>query len=241
MRRDGGIELEGVIVVLSAHLDDAVFSLGAAISCAARGGADVTVLTVLAGDPRSTAGPSAWDSACGYGSAAAAAAARRREDAEACRRVGAAPVWFPFDDGSYGRSETDEEIWRAIEPRLSGADTVMVPGFPLSHPDHAWLARLALGRPTRSRIGLYLEQPYAYHDRDSVPSRVPDPIVGRVGSLAWRPLRAARRDRRAKRRAIAEYRSQLRSLSRRPFLTTRLSMYERRRGEAAAWIGARTR
>jgi len=234
---DVGVELGGVVVVLSPHLDDGVFSLGASISRAVRVGAEVTVLTVLAGDPGSTGGPSGWDAACGFASAAAAAVGRRREDAEACRRLGATPVWLPFDDMSYGRPHPDEEIWRAIEPHLAGADVVMVPGFPLSHPDHAWLARLALERPLPRRVGLYLEQPYGFHHRGPILARAPVPIVERVGALPWRPLHAGWLERRAKRRAIRAYRSQLSSLSRRRFLVARLSMYERRRrGETAAWI-----
>lgn len=225
-------------MVLSAHLDDGVFSLGAAMSQAARAGAAITVLTVLAGDPRSTQGPSSWDAACGFASAAAAAAGRRLEDEEACRRVGAEPAWLPFDDASYGRARSDEEIWRAIEARLDGADIVMAPGFPLTHPDHAWLAGLVVGRSMRPRLGLYLEQPYGYHHGGPMPTRAPAPIDDRAGSLVWRPIGAAARDRRAKRRALEAYRSQLSSLSDDPSMVARLSRHERRRGgETIAWAG----
>lgn len=240
MTSDEAIALEGVVVVLSAHLDDGVFSLGAAMSRAVRAGSVVTVLTVLAGDPRSTAGPSTWDAACGYASAAAAASGRRLEDDEACRHLGVDPVWLPFDDASYGRPRSDDEIWDAIESRLGNADIVMAPGFPLSHPDHAWLAGLVLARSTRSRLGLYLEQPYAYHYDGPISTRVPAPIDGSIEPLRWRSIRVARRDRRAKRRAVGAYRSQLPSLSDDRFLVARLARYERSRGgETIAWIERR--
>ena len=45
--------LAGEVVVISPHLDDGPLSLGAALSWAARAGANVTVLTVLADDPES--------------------------------------------------------------------------------------------------------------------------------------------------------------------------------------------
>jgi hypothetical protein len=39
---------------------------------------------------------------------------------------------------------------------------VLAPGFPLVHPDHAWLTQLLLRNFDRTvRVGLYLEQPYA--------------------------------------------------------------------------------
>lgn len=232
-----GSELGRVVVVLSAHLDDGIFSLGAAISKAARYGADVTVVTVLAGDPRSPADASGWDAACGFTSAAAAAAGRRREDQEACRRVGATPAWLPFDDVSYGSRPPDDEIWDALETHVAGADIVMVPGYPLAHPDHAWLARFVLDRALPGHVGLYLEQPYGFHHRGPIPAAAPEPIAGRAGTLRWRRLGAGRTDRRAKRLAIRAYRSQLPRLSRRRFLAARLSIHERRRGgETVAWI-----
>src|SRR6476620_7604766 len=96
--RGGGDELEGRVVVVSVHLDDAVFSVGAALARAARRGADVTVLTVLANDPADESPAREWDAQAGFATAAEAARARREEDSRACELVGATPVWLPFGD-----------------------------------------------------------------------------------------------------------------------------------------------
>src|SRR5207244_2118642 len=91
------------VVVISPHLDDAIFSLGAAIAQTVRSGGDVTVLTVFAGDPSSSAPAGNWDARAGFATVGEAAHARRREDERACAHVGAIPVWLPFGDEQYPR------------------------------------------------------------------------------------------------------------------------------------------
>lgn len=154
--------LEGRITVLSPHLDDAVLSLGAALSAAVRSGRSVRVVTVLANDPSSAAPAHPWDAACGFSTAGEAAAQRRDEDRRACELIGAEPVWLPFGDAEHGRLESDDVVRQALAEALAGADTVLIPGFPLDQPDHAWLAELVVAEPpTAVRLGLYVEQPYA--------------------------------------------------------------------------------
>jgi LmbE family N-acetylglucosaminyl deacetylase len=150
------------VVVLSPHLDDAVLSLGAAIAATTRSGGEVKVVTALANDPASAAPAAPWDSACGFTSEGDAARARRQEDRRACALVGAKPIWLPFKDEEYGRGAADGEIFSALAAEASGADAVVIPGFPLAHRDHAWLTELILRSPLAcDRIGLYVEQPYA--------------------------------------------------------------------------------
>jgi LmbE family N-acetylglucosaminyl deacetylase len=98
------------VVVLSPHLDDGVFSLGAAIARTTAANGEVKVVTVFANDPASTEPPSAWDAACGFGSVGEAATVRREEDDRACRLVGAQPVWLPFADDDHGGERVDAEI-----------------------------------------------------------------------------------------------------------------------------------
>src|SRR5947208_5655387 len=86
------------VVVLSPHLDDAVFSLGAWLHHEARVGATLRILTVLANDPSVDRPAGSWDAECGFSSAAAAALARREEDRRACAIVGARPDWLPYGD-----------------------------------------------------------------------------------------------------------------------------------------------
>ena len=150
------------VVVLSPHLDDGVFSLGAAIARTTAANGEVKVVTVLANDPASNARPSVWDAACGFGTVGEAASVRREEDDRACTLVGAEPVWLPFADDDHGGERGDADVWAALEPSIEWADVVVTPGFPLYHPDHAWLTGLVAPRLDRSRrLGLYVEQPYA--------------------------------------------------------------------------------
>jgi LmbE family N-acetylglucosaminyl deacetylase len=152
----------GRIVVLSPHLDDGVFSLGASIARAARDGASVKVVTVFGNDPDSDRAAAPWDSTCGFRSEGEAAAARREEDKRACRLVGAEPVWLPFRDEEYGRDAPATDVWDALADLVAWGDTVVCPGFPLEHADHEWLTDLAARHvPPDRLLGLYVEQPYA--------------------------------------------------------------------------------
>jgi LmbE family N-acetylglucosaminyl deacetylase len=152
----------GRIVVLSPHLDDAALSLGAGLSRASRTGQEVTSVTVFANDPDSEEPAAEWDAECGFSSAGEAARGRRREDEQACSAIGARPVWLPFTDADHGSHELDDAIVEALAQAVADADVVLAPGFPLAHSDHERLTRLLLEhRPTRGRIGLYVEQPYA--------------------------------------------------------------------------------
>lgn len=151
------------VVVISPHLDDGVFSLGAAITHTTATHGEVKVVTVFGNDPASTARPSSWDAACGFGSVGEAATLRREEDRRACALVGAEPVWLPYADDDHGGGErSDAEVWAALTPSVDWADVVVTPGFPLYHPDHVWLTGLVARMLDRSRrLGLYVEQPYA--------------------------------------------------------------------------------
>lgn len=150
------------LAVVSPHLDDGALSLGAAIARWTRTGAEVNVVTVFANDPESGQPATEWDAACGFESAADAALGRRREDAFACQRLGATPVWLPFTDSDHGGGTRDEELLPVLLEAVAGAEAVLIPGYPVAHPDHAHVTRLLLAHPPpAARIGLYVEQPYA--------------------------------------------------------------------------------
>jgi LmbE family N-acetylglucosaminyl deacetylase len=212
--------LEGSVAVVSPHLDDGVLSLGAAIA-AARG--DVRVVTVLAGDPESVLPAGDWDERSGFRTAGEAADARRAEDRLACRDIGAEPVWLPFADHQYPRGGGDDEIWERLTEALGGAETVLVPGYPLMHEDHVWLAALTRerGLPGR-RVGRYVEQPYA--------------AAWTPGPDGWTPLGAGARQRVAKLRACRRYSSQLPLLTEQGATLIRITRYEAARGgECVSW------
>ncbi|HSB39583.1 MAG TPA: PIG-L family deacetylase [Gaiellaceae bacterium] len=217
----GGERLDGHVAVLSPHLDDAVLSLGAGI---ARARGEVAVVTVFAGDPDSILPAGEWDARAGFRTAGEAARARREEDALACGDIGARPVWLPFADHQYPQ-DGDEVVWSALEQALRGADTVLVPAFPLIHPDHVRLLDLVErdGLPGR-RLGRYVEQPYASAWTDRSPGG------------GWLPLAAGLPERVTKLRACRRYASQLPLLGRRGPILRRMVAYEAARGgEPVKW------
>lgn len=234
--------LEGHVVVVSPHLDDAALSLGAALARAARDGARIEVLSVLAGDPESEAPAGGWDRKAGFATEGEAAQARRQEDREACTLLGATPTWLALGDSQYDRHGTEHEVWAAVRAACAGADAVLLPGFPLATDDHGWLSEILLrkGLPA-ARVGLYVEQPYEWRAQQSVRPMVPDrlrPIVR--ASDAWRPLASGVSDRRLKLEAIRAYRTQvvlLRLSRRRGLPLYRMLAHEAfRGGERLAWI-----
>lgn len=142
------------MIVISPHLDDAVFSVGQIL--AANPGA--TVATVFAGTPGGGVTP--YDESAGFTDSAGAVAARRREDIAALDILGAHPEHGPFLDGQYEPHRTRAEIVDWIRSHTSGHDIVLIP-VGVHHPDHldASAAAKATIEPGQ-QIWLYEELPY---------------------------------------------------------------------------------
>ena len=211
------------IVVLSPHLDDAVFSLGAAIAGATARGAVVTVLTVLAGDPESAAPAGPWDAAAGFHTAGEAARTRRLEDTRACGEIGAQPVWLGYADEQYERGGSDEEILARVLRETCAGDAVLVPGFPLGHADHRWLAELVRAHLEPRLVAEYVEQPYAA-------LWTPGPADER----AWHAIASSPADHAAKVRACRAYATQLPLFE--AEIVSAIASYEAEHGgETIAW------
>jgi LmbE family N-acetylglucosaminyl deacetylase len=223
------------VVVVSPHLDDAALSLGAAIASWGRQGAAVELLTVLAGDPDSDASSGGWDRRGGFATEAEATRGRRSEDARACAELGATPSWLSFGDGQYERHGTDTDVRAAVSDVVGDADMLLLPGWPLSHPDHEWLVRTVADASLGARrLGFYVEQPYAAR-AGGLPGTAPWLEVGLGARLEFATVRVGLRDRRAKRRALQAYASQLPllALNRRALLRLVLQP------ERIAWVGER--
>jgi LmbE family N-acetylglucosaminyl deacetylase len=209
-------------VVISPHLDDAVLSLGATVIRAVAEGAELSIVTVLAGDPGSAAPAGHWDAACGFATEGEAARGRREEDRRACALVGARPAWLPFRDKQYAGERDPEAVWDALEPQLD-ADLVLVPGYPVVHSDHEFVAGLLLARlPTTRRVGFYLERAYALGW--NAPRHAAQALSSRGRGLSWVQVRPRPGEARTKGRACRAYRSQFRLLG--PHLPRRLAVPE---------------
>jgi LmbE family N-acetylglucosaminyl deacetylase len=231
-------------MVVSPHLDDAILSLGASIGSATRSGRNVTVLTVFAGRPDSGLPAGGWDRRGGFATEGEASKARRLEDEQACGAVGAESSWLSFSEADYRETLDGDSIWSAVNDAVTDArpEDVLLPGFPLTNPDHAWVTELLVDRGLPcSRLGLYAEQPYRFwagHEHacsnaDAGPTATGLPVewvsAGRSLREVWR-----------KRRAIAAYRSQIRLLgmSRRNTLNRMLLDETLRGGEEIRWLQA---
>jgi LmbE family N-acetylglucosaminyl deacetylase len=209
------MQFAGRVVVVSPHLDDAIMSLGATIAGAVRSGARVEVLTVFAYKPDSVAPAGPWDAKSGYQTEGEACRSRREEDRQACQAVGAKHHWMSFGAEPYERCGNQLEIWSAVESVTRGADAVLLPGYPLAHPDHAELTELILRRGLNCKVmALYVEQPYLFYQRKtpSKPGIAPALQSLFERSPDWMRMRADRTLRATKFRAVQAYRSQLRPL-----------------------------
>jgi LmbE family N-acetylglucosaminyl deacetylase len=224
------VEPGGRLVVVSPHLDDAVFSIGGALADAAEAGIEVVNLTVFAGDPGSSASPGWWDRKAGFQNAGEAARARREEDGRACRAIGAQAHWLPFPDGQY--PEDRSLVWAAMGPLLANADLILAPGFPLVHPDHAWVnSAIRDHRKELPAVGLYVEQPYGeavWFQTRSIPERS---AAAGAAAISWRRVRPSPRAWWQKQKAFSAYRSQIRAMARPSMrVPARVALYEAWRG-----------
>jgi LmbE family N-acetylglucosaminyl deacetylase len=195
------------LVVVSPHLDDAVFGCSALI--AAHPGA--TVCTVFAGVPPATQPLPKWDAICGFTNAREAMLQRRSEDRAALDILRARPCWLDILDEQYREDPPAERVaceaarvLREQEPKL-----VAIPAG-LLHGDHEIVHEAVVGLLEHSngcRWVLY---------EDAMYRQVDGALEERLTRLRSRGLRVTpRRVRAASRRkksAVQCYASQLRGL-----------------------------
>ena len=213
----------GVWVLLSPHLDDAVFSCGGWMAQRASAGDEVRVITICAGDPPpGPLSPFAEQLHARWGTAAAPASMRRTEDRIATGRLGALPRHLDFPDAIYRKAGDGTYLYadeRAIFGRLHPEDQRLVDHLgsllsqscdascrivsPLAiggHVDH----RLTRGAAERLDVDLwyYYDQPYASRGGE-LPEGLPMPH----GDVTHQPL--ALEEIEAWASAAGEYRSQI--------------------------------
>src|SRR5205807_3517122 len=179
-----------------------------------------------------------WDRHARFSSDGAAVSRRRLEDEAACAAIGVRPQWLPFRDDQYG--DDRREIVNALAPALRDADAILIPGFPLLHPDHRWVAALVWSERERlAPIGFYVEQPYAeavWHRRRELPERGGGAATILDAPIAWRRNRPRLEHWWQKAKGSAAYSSQLGAMTRPGArVLIRVLAYDvRRHGE---WLG----
>lgn len=222
--------LTGRVAILSPHLDDAVLSLGAAITKAVRTGATVRIVTVFSGDEASTIAASPWDSSAGFVTEGEAARARGEEDIRACDIVGAESTRLSFPDQRYATQRDEEAIIAAVREAAETFDVLLIPGFPLRNEDHVWLSELVLRTGVSSmELALYAEQPYAAWTKEA-----PRTLIGL--ERPWVALKTPPTDQFAKLRACRAYRSQITLLGGTRTLLGTLAYEAAHGGESVCWI-----
>jgi LmbE family N-acetylglucosaminyl deacetylase len=194
-------------LVVSPHLDDAVFSCGDWL--AENPGA--LVVTVFAGVPYGMTRLTPWDAACGFCGAQQAVAARRTEDGAALATLSASALWLDFFDSQYQDSPSHDalrEALRGVLDRIVPSSVLFPAG--LFHSDHVLVHAAMLGllsaRPQHSWI-MY---------EDALYRRSAGWLQRRLAALLEEgvcatPVAPPAPDDR-KRAALACYRSQLRAL-----------------------------
>ncbi len=204
------LESIGRLLVISPHLDDAVFSCEALLKFAR----DVHVLTIFGGDAPLDAPISDWDLQCGFSAGSNVMQARRTEDARAFAEVGAIPMWGEELQEGYRVEPADQDRLSSliIDTIDSVAPTHVLFPLGLSHHDHLMVAA-ACGVAVRARqlsnSFVYADRPYAQRRPGIVRTRRSE-LRASGAVLATESLpRAARRGDRA---AIRCYGSQLRGL-----------------------------
>jgi LmbE family N-acetylglucosaminyl deacetylase len=203
-----------MLLVISPHLDDAVFSCGAAIAAAS----DAIVCTVFAGIPHASI-VTDWDTQCGFANAHQAMRARHAEDAAALDVLGARPLHLDFLDSQYAgdHAATPDDIAAALADaiRTTACRTLVMP-LGLFHSDHelvhracrqAWLADesvtcIAYEDALYRRMDGLLQTRVAQLATDGI---VATPVSERID------IASASRHHDAKQRAVSRYASQLKA------------------------------
>jgi LmbE family N-acetylglucosaminyl deacetylase len=198
------------LLVLSPHLDDAVFACGELIA-SSPGSA---VATLFAGRPE-RCGPTAWDRDAGFADGDDVLGARRAEDQAALRVLGAMPLWLEFADGQYGEPAPMHALAAALCGIIESedADAVLFPAG-LFHGDHRRTHDAALFVLDRFPDRQWLVYEDALYRRIDGLLDERLRLLDAIGLAPQRfrpPIEADARSR--KRRAVGCYRSQLMALA----------------------------
>jgi LmbE family N-acetylglucosaminyl deacetylase len=201
----------GKLLVVSPHLDDAVFSCAEMIALHA----GTLVVTVFSGAPMGFDQLTDWDAASGFLNAEEAISQRKQEDYAALHLLSALPLWLDFFDSQYNATPSVHTVASALEQVLQEhqPESVLFPAG-LFHSDHLLVhqAMLALRHD-------HLEKSWMMYE-DALYRRIPSLLQKRLAELLEAgidatPMPIDDKDvKHLKHQAVHCYTSQLQALSR---------------------------
>lgn len=169
------------MVVVAAHLDDAVLSVGEAIATHP----EVTVITVFCGRPAHGTALTDYDRSCGFADSADAMVTRRAEHEVAMRLLGAGAIELTLLDHQYRDRPLDDGERALLFHKLVGAIKVVDPAIVLvpmglTHPDHLELGAVcrhviaSMAPDAVVEVGVYEDLPYRVLDPEEAVDRLTD-------------------------------------------------------------------
>ncbi|WP_269449596.1 MULTISPECIES: PIG-L deacetylase family protein [unclassified Gordonia (in: high G+C Gram-positive bacteria)] len=152
---------------MSPHLDDAVYSAGAALSAMD----DVVVVTMLAGRPDPPQ-HTEWDRSTGFASSSEALDIRRAEDEKAVATLGARAVHLDFLDQQYGGADLVALSGAVSELVETHRPQVVIGPLGVRHADHLLVRNAVLAARVPVPLWMYADLPYCNYSRsDEMASR----------------------------------------------------------------------
>jgi LmbE family N-acetylglucosaminyl deacetylase len=201
----------GKLLVISPHLDDAVFSCGELIAQ----NAGSLVATVFCGVPLQENALTEWDAASGFLNASEAMSQRRQEDYSALHLLSAVPLWLDFYDSQYNIRLSSSALAAALSEAVQQhhPDTVLFPAG-LFHSDHLMVHRAMLAIRAD-----YPDKNWIMYE-DAIYRRIPGALQQRLTALMHADIEvtpleiSSTESAHIKKQAVHCYSSQLQALSR---------------------------
>ncbi|NKJ49370.1 hypothetical protein CIC12_22085 [Burkholderia sp. SG-MS1] len=205
------MNVDGPLLVVSPHLDDAVLSCGLLLASHPA----ATVCTIFTSAPEADM-ITDWDRASGFAGAFEAMRARRTEDVRALSALRASPIHLPFCDAQYLSSPSREALVAALRATFVEVKpaTVLFP-LGLFHSDHTMASDACLAA-LRS-----FKDPAAYAYEDLPYRNIPGVIQERLATMLEQRIKVSPADmadagthaphQQLKQAALGRYASQLRA------------------------------
>lgn len=169
------------LLVISPHLDDAVFGCGEVIA----GHPGTLVVTLFAGTPEDGDMRTSWDRAAGFSCARQAMLARRREDRVALACLEARPLWLDFIGAQYQCGTDIHQLSTRLMHVVRSANParILLPAG-LVHDDHASAHAAALmAMRSLQKSAMFADRDWLMYEEPAY-RRLPGVLQQRLSSLS---------------------------------------------------------